>query len=889
MSRDPDPRRYRRFFGADPRRDVDEELAFHVAMRVEEFKRGGMTAEEAEEAAMKRFGDLSHVRDECHELGRRRAARRRRAVRIDALRQDTRFALRTIAANRSFSFMVVLTLALGIGACTAVFSVAYGVLLRPLPYRDTDALVRLWSKNAERGLEFFSVSPADYATWRAQNRVFAAMGAFERQHDATLTRRSEPQLVEVARVTPDVFPLLGVAALRGRTLVADDAREGAPATAVLSHALWTARFGSDSSLIGGDVIIDGRRHTVVGVMPPRFSIPGTSAEIWTPLSLTGAPSDHGNRYLRVLARLAPGVTLERARIQMDAVAAGLGRRYPETNRLWSVNIMSVPEMIVGTQFRRAVLALLGVVGFVLLIACANSANLQLARGAARRREIAVRVALGATRARIATQLLTESVLFGLVAGVAGVALAHAGIGLLRAVGTETVPRLADVRLDAPVLAFTAAVALGSGILFGLLPALRSSQPDVGEVLKSGGRAAGAGAPGKGIRAALVVAQISLSLVLLIGAGLLMRSFMRLQAVDIGFDPANVAAVPIRLPEASYPDPERTTAFYAALLERIRQLPGVTSAAGVSSAPFAGPNTGTRFVREDRPPITPDQAPDADYRVITPGYLRTLGVPLLRGRDFAALDRVGAPRTVLISQTMARRYWPGEDPIGRRIRIGDVVEGPPFTIVGIAADVRYQSRETPEVRPMIYFSALARPRQGMTIVVRTAGEGVLGAPAVRGAIASLDPALPTPTVSSMDDLTGNAMATPRFAFVLFAVFAGAALVLAAVGVYGVMSYLVRQRTHEFGVRSALGASAGALVRSVVGGALRLTLAGVTIGLGGAWLLTKWIASLLFEVSATDPATFVGISLLLTAIGVLASVLPARRAARADPLLALRGGS
>jgi putative ABC transport system permease protein len=889
VPRDSILRRYRRFFGADPRRDVDDELAFHIAMRVEEFRRAGMTAEEAEEAAMKRFGSLSEVQDELNDLGRRRATRKRRAVWIAALRQDMRFALRTILANRGFSFMVVLTLALGIGATTAVFSVAYGVLLRPLPYRDADALVRLWSRRADRGLEFFSVSPADYGVWRARNRVFSAMAAFERQRDATLVRRSEPQSVQIAAVTPDVFPLLGAGALRGRTLHPDDARAGAPAVAVLSHELWTARFGSDSSLIGGELTIDGLRHMVVGVMPPRFSIPASGAEIWTPLLLASASTDHSNRYLRVLARLAPGVTVERARLQMDAIAAALGQEHPATNGKWSVNMMSVPENIVGTQFRRAVMVLLGVVGFVLLIACANTANLQLARGAARRREIAVRTALGATRGRITAQLLTESVVLGLIAGLVGVALARAGISLLRAVGTQTVPRLADVRLDTPVLAFTAIVALGSGVLFGLVPALRATRADVGEVLKASGRGEGQGAAGKGTRAALVVAQISLSLILLVGAGLLMRSFMRLQAVDIGFTPANVAAVRIRLPEASYPDSERTAAFHAALLDRVRQIPGVAAAAAVNSAPFAGPNSGNVFVREDRPVAERDQAPDADYRIITPDYLRTLGIRLLRGRDLAALDRTGAPPVVLISESMARRYWPGEDPIGHRIRFGDVIKGPVYTIVGVVGDVRYQSREAPEVRPMIYFAAAAHPQRTMTLVVRSSSTGALSASTMRTVVASLDPALSAPVVTDMNELIGNAMATSRFALVLFAVFAATALVLAAVGVYGVMSYLVRRRTHEFGVRSALGASSGTLLRSVVAGALRLTLIGVTIGLIGAWMLTQSLGSLLFEVSATDPLTFAAIALLLTAIGVVASALPARRAARADPLVALRGGS
>ncbi|MEJ7811539.1 MAG: ABC transporter permease [Gemmatimonadaceae bacterium] len=892
MPLEPIRRRYRRFFGPDLRQDADDELAFHFAMRVEEFQRAGLTAREAEEAAMQRFGDLSQVRDELHELGRRRQVRHHRAFRLDALRQDVRFAFRAIGANRSFSLIVALTMALGIGATTAVFSVAYGVLLRPLPYREADSLVRLWSRNDERGLEFFSVSPADYASWRAETQVFASTGAFERQHDATLTRRggggTEPQSVEVAAVSPDIFALLGVGARHGRALLPDDARVGAPAAAVIGHALWTARFGGDRSIVGADLSIDGRPYTVVGVMPPRFLIPGASAEVWTPLSLAGASPDHGNRYLRVLARLRPGASLERARAQVGAIAARLALEHPETNASWSVNIMSVPEMIVGTQFRRAVLALLGVVAFVLLIACANSANLQLARGAARRREIAIRAALGATRGRITTQLLTESVVLGLIAGAAGVALAYGGLHILRAVGTESVPRLDDVRLDTPVLAFTALIALGSGVLFGLLPALRASRPDIAEVLKAGGRGEGRSAPGQGVRGALVIAEVALSLILLIGAGLLMRSFARLQSVDVGFTSRGVTVMPFRLPEAWYPDAERAAAFYAALLERMGQLPGISSAAAVSSAPFAGPNTGNVFMRDDHPPPARDQAPDADYRLITPGYLRTLGIRLLRGRDFSALDRPGAPAVALISDVMARRFWPGEDPVGRRLRVGDLATGPVYTIVGVVADVRYQSRETPEVRPMMYFPALAEPQRTMTILVRGAGAG-LDAASVRRVVASLDPTLPAPAVSSMDALIGEGMATPRFALVLFAIFAGAAMVLAAIGIYGVMSYLVRQRTHEFGIRVALGATPRALVASVVGGALRLTGAGVLLGLAGAWMLTRAIASLLFEVSATDPLTFVAIALLLTAVAVVASLIPARRAARADPLLAMRGES
>jgi predicted permease len=813
---------------------------------------------------------------------------RRRADRVDALRQDLRFALRTFAANRAVTVIAALTMAIGIGANTAVFSVAYGVLLRPLPFRDANSLVRLWTRNVSRGLDFFSVSPADFAEWRAA-RGFASMAAFERQRDATLVRPgagATPEAVQIAAVMPEIFPLLGTTALRGRTLLPEDARRGAAPVAVVSHEFWTARFGADARLVGRDLTVNGSRITVVGVMPPRFSVPGTPAQMWTPLSLVGASDDHSNRYLRVLARLAPGTTLEKASAEANAIAARLGRDFPATNGPWSVNMMPVPEMIVGQPFRRAVLVLVGVVGFVLLIACANAANLQLARAAARQREIALRAALGATRGRITRQLLTESVLLAAIAGVAGLLLAVGALDLLRTVGDTTVPRLDDVRLDGPVLAFTALVALGSGVLFGLLPAFRASRPDVAEALKAGGRGAGAGAMGQGLRSALVVVEVSLSLVLLVGAGLLTRSLIELQRVSLGFDADGVVVVPVTLPEATYGDGERVARYFQDAVERVRRVPGVIAASAVNSAPFAGVNAGLRYTLPDRPLDGAAQAPDADYRVVTPGYLRTLGIQLVGGRDFSDQDRSGAPDVVLVSQALASRAWPGENAIGRLVRVGSPVNGRVYTVAGVVGDARYQSLETPDVRPMIYFSAMARPEPTMMIVVR--GSDARIASVVQQTIASVDSRIPPPTASRMEELISDAMATRRFAVVLFGVFAGTALVLAAVGIYGVMAYLVRQRMPELGIRIALGAPARALVGSVVGRALRLALTGVAIGLAIAWGLTRVLGTLLFEVSATDRATFALVAALLTLVAVVASLIPARRATRADPLTVLRGG-
>ena len=880
-------RRYSRFLGPDPRRDVDDELAFHFAMRVDEFEHEGMSRQEAEAAARERFGNVDFVRHECVDLSQRRQARRHRRFHMDALHQDIKFALRTIAGNRAFAAAIVLTMALGIAANTVVFSVAYGVLLRPLPFRDADRLVRLWSKNDERQIEFFSISPADYASWREQNRVFSQMAAFDRQRDAILTRGGEPQSVEVAAVSPDVFAVLGASAERGRTLLADDARQGAPSVAVISYYLWNSRFGADSTLVGSEILLNGRRVTVAGVMPRRFFVPGTSAEIWTPLTLAGASDDHSFRFLRVLGRLAPGVEVDRARRELDMIAGRLAQESPVTNKGWSVNIVPITEWLAGAQFRRALFVLLGVVGAVLLIACANAANLQLARAAARRREIALRAALGATRARVVTQLLTESTLLAVIGGAVGLALARAGLGVLRSMGAETIPRLEDVRMDAPVLAFTVLVALGGGILFGLLPALRASRPDVGEVLKESGRGTGRSAVGGTMRAALVVSQVSLSLVLLISAGLLLRSFARLQAVPLGFSTDGIAAIPLALPEASYPDAARAWTFYEALMDRVARTPSVERVAAINSPPFAGPNSGTVFLREGEPVPTRERALDADLRLITPGYLRTLGISLLRGRDLLDTDRQGSPPVILISESMAKRYWPGEDAVGRRVRIGDLQNGLMYTIVGVVADVRYQSLEEPEIRPMMYMSAFTNQRTSTVLVVRASDMGAVTA-GVRRAVAELDPALPPPNVLIVRELVDQRMSTSRFVATLLSIFAGAALVLAAIGIYGVMSYLVRLRTQELGIRVALGAPVRALVASVVGGALRLAVLGVVIGLVVALGVTRWLGSLLFGVGATDPLTFATIAVLLVVVAAVASLVPARRAARADPSIALRDG-
>lgn len=882
--REPGARRYRRFWGPDFVRDADDELAFHVAMRVDEFRRAGMSEAEAQQAAMQRLGDVQGVRTEVHDIAHQRTARRRRAWRLDALRGDVRFAIRMLLANPGYAAALVLTLALGIGANAAVFSVAYGVLLRPLPYHAADRIVRIYSNSPKRNLPVFSVSPADFGDWLTQSKSFSTMAAFERQRDATLQSTDAPQTVGVSAVTTNVFTLLGVVAERGRALMQEDATPQSPAVVVISHELWEARFGRDPNILQHDLVLDGKRYAVVGIMPPRFLVPGTSAQLWIPLSFANAPNERGNRYLRVLGRLAPGATLTQAQRELDVIADRIAKSYPRDADGWGTALVPVRDLIIGTQFERALLTLVGVVAFVLLIACANAANLQLARAAARQRELAVRAALGASRRRIAGQLLTEGIVVSIVAGAVGVALAYGGVSLLRALGGATVPRLDDVRLDAPVLAFAAVVALASGIVVGLIPVARSSTNLVGGLMAT---ARGAGRPAIAARigGALVVAEISLSLVLLVGAGLLLKSFARLQAVDIGFDDEGRWVVPVRFPEALYPDVHVAWTTIESVIARASAVPGIDAVAAIDTPPFSGPNAGLAFLPAGQPLPVDTRPPDADYRTITSGYFRTAGIRLLRGRDITPEDREGAPLVGVISLSMAKRYWPDADPVGRQIRIGDLVNGPLITIVGLVADVRYQSLEGDEIRPMLYLSAYARPTRSMALVARVSIDAASAS--LKSIVASVDHRLPPPTVARLRDLVAMAMATRRFALTMFGVFAAVAVTLAVIGLFGVLSYLVRQRTHELGIRIALGAPRSQLLGMVVGGALRLATAGVVVGVGASLALTGLLGSLLFGVTPTDTSTFVVLPILLVLVAVGASIVPAVRAVRVDPINALRG--
>ncbi|MCI0434121.1 MAG: ABC transporter permease [Gemmatimonadetes bacterium] len=796
---------------------------------------------------------------------------------------EFRQAVRTLLRSPGFTLVAGVTLALGIAANGALFAVAKGVLLEPLPYAHADRLVRLWSSMPERGLTYFSVSAADYADWKAGSRSFDEMAAFERQREAVVRLgASEPQRALVANARPELFDLLGIAPQSGRVFNAEETAAGAR-VATVTDGFWRSVLGARADALGQSLVVDGEPYTIVGIMPPSFSVPGNPAVVWTPLDLS-RETDRGRRFLRVFARLREDVSVEAARTDMQTLTASLAEQYPGTNRNWSSSMMTLNENVVGPGFRRSVLVLLGVVGLVLLIAAANVTNMMLSRVVPRSIEAATRRAMGATRARVMRSWLIESALLGLVAGVAGMVLAVWGIDILRALQPPGVPRIQEIRIDATISMAVLGLALLAGIGLGLGPALLGTNVDVARVLREVGRGFTGARRSVRMRNVLLMSETALTLVLLIGAALLIRSFWRITTVPLGFDPDGVLTVNIALPVARYDDDLEVRAFFDDVLENTRALPGVVAASAVSSAPLGGPNSASVFVIEGRPVAPDEPAPDTDYRGIMPGYFSTMGIRLISGRDFTPADR-GLPDRVIISESMARRFWPGEDPIGQRVRFGDLTNGPWRTVIGVSADVRYQSLETPELRSMVHLPHGGLPI--MTIVARTGGDPAALATSIRQIVTRLDPELAVGQIATEKELVATALGQRRFHMILFGLFGALALVLAAVGSYGVIAYVVSQRTAEIGVRMALGANTSGVFRVVVGQALAWGAAGIVIGLVAAGALTDLIAGILFQTEPRDPAAFLSTTLLLLAVTLLASWLPARRAARLDPAIALRG--
>jgi putative ABC transport system permease protein len=778
-------------------------------------------------------------------------------------------------------------MALGIGANTAIFSVVNAVLLRPLPYQEPDRLIAIWETAAQPGRETNNrneVALGNFLDFRNQP-VFDEIAALNHAN-ITLTGIAEPERIQGAAVTTNFCQVLGVQPVSGRSFLPDEEKPGSPRVAIISDGLWRRRFGSDPNIIGQTLTLNANQATVVGIMPAGFEFEfpiSRQIEMWVPMRFRPGDTDRQSHYLYVFGRLASGVSLEQAQAGMNVLVSQLQEQYPQTNTNRGANLIPLHQQLVG-DVRPYLRVLFAAVGFVLLIACANVANLLLARVNARNKEISIRVAVGASRRRIVRQLLTESLLLSGLGGVFGFLLAYWEIDLLVALTPPDVPRLAEIGLHTPVFIWTLGISVMTGVLFGLAPALTASKPDLNESLKESGRSIAG--PGRGrMRNLLVVSEIALALMLLIGAGLMIRSFARLQQVSTGFEPKNLLTMNISLPRQKYRENPQITSFFDQLFDRVRSVPGVEGLAGVDPLPLGGSNATTGFVVEGEPVAAPGDRREVGERTVTPAYFQTMRIPLLKGRAFTAQDHVDTPRVVIINEALARSFWPDEEAVGKRIGFRVSGQQSWHEIVGIVGDVKHERLDA-DPKPELFFSYRQYPGTFMTLVVRTTSDPLGAVAAIRDQVLSVDPDQPVFNIKTMEQHISKNVAASRFIMLLLGVFAALATLLAAVGIYGVMAYTVSQRMHEIGVRVALGARAGDVLKLVVGQGLKLVLTGVAIGLAGAFALTQLIQSLLFGVSATDPLTFVVIPLILTGVALLSSYVPARRATRVDPMVALR---
>ncbi|HYO14715.1 MAG TPA: ABC transporter permease [Thermoanaerobaculia bacterium] len=865
--------------GGTVERDVDEEIAFHVETRTEELIEQGMSPSAAREEALRCFGDLQGVRRSCLEIGRRRQRGRRRLEILSEMRQDAAFALRQLAKTPAFTLVAVLTLALGIGATATIFSVLHAVVLRPLPFPEPERIVHLWAtwQGDER-----SVSPGGFLEFRRSIRSFEHLAAL---HSASfnLTGEGAPERIEGGRVSAGYFDVFGIRPALGRVFSAQEDQPGHERVVVLSHRLWRGRFGSDPGILGQDVRLSGQLYRVIGVMPAVFELRASDPELWVPLALGPDQAVHGNSFLVLVGRLRRGASPESAAAEAAVVAKRLEKIDPQSYQGKGTRIEPLLDRLLGS-YRRRLLVLLGAVGCVLAIAAVNVANLLLARGAGRSREIAIRASLGAGRGRIVRQLLTESAVLGLAGAAAGLGLAGLGVQSLVAISPANVPRLEAAGIDGTVLGFTVALGLASVLLFGLVPALRTARPDLQTMLKEGGRSLGSGLRDR-VRSSLLVVEVALALMLLVGAGLLIRSAVRLQQVEIGFDPEDLLTAQVSLPTSEYAEPARLLAAVEGMRGGVEAIPGVRSASVVSLLPLSRYNLSSN-VRIEGKPRPPGEEINGDTRSVTPGYFRTLGISLLQGRDFTDRDRASSPGVVIVNQRLAEMAWPGESPLGKRLDYtGDLLE-----VIAVAGDIRAGGLEE-EVRPAFYVPLAQFPKDlwgaeiQLALAARTDGEPAAKAEALRRAVQAVDPKLPVFGVRTMGEIRSDLVATTRFNTMLLAALGVIGLALAAVGIYGVIAYFVSQRTAEIGLRMALGATEKKVLAMVVRQALQPVLVGVTVGIGGGLMAGRALASLLFGVSATDPATFAGVVLVLVTAALLASWVPARRAARVDPTRAL----
>jgi len=866
-------------------RDVNDEIAFHLAMREEKLRAAGLPSDEAARRARERFGDTRVVAERCVEIDVDTIRAERREDVMSSLWQDARYAVRALRRTPVFTITALATLALGIGATTAVFSVVYGVLLRPLPYADPDRLVQIWEQSTRTGDEKNPVSVLNYQDWTTQTRAFSAMAAYA-YNRYTLSGRGDAESVQGSQLYGNAFGVLGVKPLAGRPITSEDARQD---VVVLSEGLWRRRYGADPSILGTSIRMNGEPYTVVGIMPASFSFPRSDVELWTGYRTILTDPDwgesRGRRFQRVIARLKPGVSISAAAADVDGVAKRLAKQYPDDNAGGGAAVVSLREQLVGDS-QRAVLVLFGAVACVLLIACANVAHLLLARTAARERELAVRAALGAVRGRLVRQLLTESVVLAAGGGILGAGLAYVCVSALRASDMEAVPRIDAVRVDGWAFAFCALAVVLTAALVGLVPALRATHRGLAESVRGGGRDVGGGKRQRTTQGTLVTVEVGLSLVLLIGAGLLLRSFDRLRQVDVGVDPHGVATMLIVAPPARYTTPEKRNAFFDDVTARVAALPGVQAVGLCDCLPPNQVRSTTSLFIDGGPRETRD-LPLVNAVHAGANYFGALRIAIVTGRAFTSADRLGAAPVVVVNRALAVKLLgatkTGTEALGKRVSLNGTTWR---TVVGVVADVHYEGLAT-AVMPAVYTPVAQDPEPGQNLMVRTAGEPMAVVPAVRRIIAGIDPEVAPSYVASLNAAMAESLTTERFTTLLLGAFAAVAFVLAAVGIYGVVAYGVAQRRREMGVRIALGARGADVVRMVVGRSLRPVLVGVAIGLAVAVASARVLQGMLYGTSVHEPAVYAIVSVALIAVGAAAAWMPGRRAASADPMVALRG--
>ena len=862
--------------------DANDELRFHIQQQTSANIAAGMAPDEARRQAALQFGAVEGVKEDCRE--------QRRGFWLETLIADARYALRVMRKNPGFAAIAILTLALGIGANTAIFSVVYAVLLKPLPYPAPSQLVVVFQAKPQEGVDFTGVSYPDFQDWRAQNGVFTEL-AGNQEHDLTVTGRGEPFVADTAVVTAGLFDVLQVAPLRGRTFVPEDGRPGAAPVAIVSEKLWRSRFGADPHLVGSSINLDKRSFTVIGIMRAGFHSPILirNQDIWVPTPddplFGGWMKRRSGHWLSVIGRLKPGVSIAQAQAEMDGISRRLSAEFPKDDAGWSIRVAPLQSTIVGDE-RPALLLLLGAVALVLLIACANIANLLLSRATSRAKEMSVRIALGAGRGRIVRQLLTESAALGLLGGVGGTLLAYWGVRVLGSLLPSDLAKMQDIRVDGWVLAFALSLSVTASFVFGLAPALFAAGSDVQKTLREGSGRAGAGGSRQNVRTILAVAEIAVAMVLLVGAGLLIRSFITLTSVNPGFRSDHLTKAEVQLPQFEYSTPQQWTGFANDLLARIQAEPGMRDSAVAIPLPLANGfiNLGFEIEGVAAPPSSKSRT--ANYVATSPEYFRVMGIPLLQGRSFSPEDVAATPRVTIISEAMAREYFPNQNAIGKRIIFGFPPDGDaPREVVGIVGDVRDVALSQ-DPAAMMYVPYAQAPFWGAVLVVRSNLSVAAVADAIRRDARAIDKDLPVTDIAAMPEIVDASVAQPRFQTLLLGLFGALALILAAVGIYGVISYSVIQRTHEIGIRMSLGAQPNQVLRLVMGQGAILALAGIVIGAAAAFALTRLMRSLLFEVSPADPLTFAGIAALLVAVALAACYIPARRAMRVDPMTALR---